>query len=67
MTPCFDCGSSDRAYGIKIIPYNQGFIKYIPQFKESCKGCSRYIRFAPQTPELIGKFNELLKGVIIND
>lgn len=62
MTPCFNCESTDRAYAIKIIPYNQEFIKYIPQIKESCGNCGRYIRFAPQTPELIGKFNEFLKG-----
>lgn len=60
---CFDCGGTSRIFTLKIIPYGRFSIKYIPQIKESCGNCGRYVRFAPQTPELIGKFNELLKEV----
>ena len=67
--PCPECISEDRIFTLKIIPANRTdpyWPKYIPQIKESCGNCGRYIRFATQTPELIGKFNQVLLKVKIS-
>ena len=61
--PCPNCAYEDRIFTLKLISYNQGYIKYIPQIKESCGSCKRYIRFAPQTSELMDKFNRLLEEI----
>lgn len=66
MNSCPECGSINRISTIKLIPTNRqdfAFPKFIPQIKESCGNCSRYLKFATQTPELIAKFNRELEGI----
>lgn len=69
ITPCIDCDSIKRILIIKLIPTSRQdftYPKFIPQIKECCDGCKRYIRFAPQTPELIAQLNQKLEEVVIN-
>lgn len=57
---CSRCGGILRRFRIKLIPTNNPnphWPKYVPQIKEICVGCDQYVRFAPQTPELIEAFN----------
>lgn len=64
--PCPECTSEKRVFSLKIIPTNRDdsfWPKYIPQIRESCGDCGRYIKFASQTIELIDKLNKLLEGV----
>lgn len=59
-TSCVNCGGILRRFRIKLIatsnPHSY-WPKYVPQIKEICVGCDQYVRFAPQTPELIETFN----------
>jgi len=60
------CEHFKKKYTIKLILTNRQdiyFPKYIPQIKETCFDCGKYIRFAPQTPELIEEINTKLKGI----
>jgi len=64
---CKNCGGTNRIFSLKLIPTNRQdfhFPKYVPQIKESCFNCGQYIRFAPQTEELMKKINESIKGLI---
>lgn len=63
-TLCSDCESSKKAYTLKLIPSGKLFPypKFIPQIKESCFDCGRFIKFAKQTKELIDEINELLES-----
>lgn len=66
--PCYYCSSTERILTFKLIPTNRedfAFPKYVPQIKEVCAYCKRYIRFAPQTSQLIDRFNQKLQEVII--
>ena len=66
MNPCPECGSINRIATIKLIPTNRqdfAYPKFIPQIKESCGNCGRYIKFAIQTSELIDSFNQKLEGI----
>ena len=64
-TPCPDCKETTRTYTVKLIFTNRlndrFYPKYIPQIKELCANCERYIRFAPQTPELMDSINAMLE------
>ena len=65
-TPCSDCGSTDRTYTLQINIFMQSFNGiekevHAPQVKETCTKCNRYIRFTPQTKELMDQFNAILK------
>jgi len=65
---CPDCNETNRTYTFKLIPTNRKndyYPRFIPQIKENCFNCSRYIKFAKQTPELIETINRKLEGVII--
>lgn len=58
--PCARCGGILRRFRPKFIPTSNPhpyWPKYIPQIKEICAVCDQYVRFAPQTQELIEKFN----------
>lgn len=61
---CPQCNSKERIFSLKIIPTNRTdpfWPKYIPQIKEICCNCGSYIRFVPQTQELIENLNSILK------
>jgi len=62
---CHSCKSKEQIYILKLISSGRPspYPIYIPQIKELCKDCRRYIRFAPQTPELISRFNSRLEEV----
>lgn len=63
---CPECTSDQKIFTLKLIPTNKAnpyWPKYIPQIKEICGDCGRYIRFAPQTTELIDKFNKALQEI----
>lgn len=64
------CAHKNQIYTLKIIPTNRPensrYPKFIPQIKQSCQNCSKYLKFAPQTPALINKFNKKLQEVVIN-
>ncbi len=64
------CTHEKSIYTLKIIPTNRSedpwYPKFIPQFKQSCGGCGKYLKFAVQTSELIDKFNQKLQEVVIN-
>lgn len=67
MNPCPTCGSLKRGFNLKIIPTGKPlpYPKYIPQIKENCLDCMKYIRFSPQTPELVAAFNKKFEGVVL--
>jgi hypothetical protein len=44
-------------YTVKLILCHYPNIKYIPQIREECGSCGKYIKFAVQTPELIEVIN----------
>lgn len=59
--PCTRCGGILRRFRIKLIQTNNPYPhwpKYVPQIKEVCVGCDQYVRFPPQTQELIDAFNK---------
>ncbi len=60
---CSSCGSKERIYTLKLISSGRSFPypMYIPQIKELCQKCNRYIRFVPQSPELVNRFNNRLE------
>lgn len=60
---CTHCRSKERTYILKLISSGRPFPypSFIPQIKELCKDCHRYIRFAPQTSELVSHFNNRLE------
>lgn len=66
---CPKCAGVDRVYIVKLVPTNRPDLphhpKFIPQVKESCESCKKFIKFAFQTPELINKLNRILKEVPI--
>ena len=69
---CPKCKGILRIFEIKLITTNNQtphWPKYVPQIKEVCANCGRYIRFATQTPELIAAFNKYFKenNVEINE
>lgn len=68
-TPCFQCGSTKRGYNLRVVPTNRPdlplFPKYNVMIKENCLKCSKYIRFSPQTPELVELINKRLEGLVI--
>lgn len=60
-TSCARCGGILRRFRIRLIQTNNThpyWPKYVPQIKEICVGCDQYVRFAPQTLELIEVFNK---------
>lgn len=66
---CNNCYSTKRLLTLQLIPTNRKnftYPKYIPQIKETCANCACYIRFAPQTPELIAQLNQKLQEAAIN-
>ncbi len=69
MNPCPDCQSNDRLYTVKLVATNRPdlthYPKLIPQIKESCEKCKRFIKFALQGSELINKLNRILQEVNI--
>ncbi len=64
---CFDCGSKDFLYSLKIISSGREFPypKYLPQIKQVCADCDKFKRFARQDVALINKFNQKLKEIQI--
>ncbi len=64
------CTHESQICTLKIIPTNRSedprYPKFIPQIKQSCQGCGKYLKFATQTPALINKFNQKLQEVVIN-
>lgn len=63
------CFHNKSAYTLKIIPTNRPndpyFPKFIPQIKQSCSDCGKYLKFATQSPELINRVNKILREVPI--
>ena len=62
---CPKCGKSGTVITCENIFYNGTYVKYVPQFRESCASCGKFKHFIRQTPELIEKFNLALKEVKI--
>jgi len=63
---CFDCNSAEFHILPKIIPSGKPFPypKYIPQLKEVCANCGRWLRFAPQDEKTINALNERLESLL---
>lgn len=60
---CPDCQSKNFTVRTKLIPFNRtqhvyADPKFIPQIKQECADCGRYIKFMKQTPELIERINK---------
>ncbi len=68
---CLHCKSPKRKYRVQLIPTNKPqltyFPKYLPQIKESCGECGKFIKFSTQTPEIIKLINDQLKDFEITD
>ena len=64
---CPDCKGDQTEVMLQLIPSGKSgyFPKFIPQIKETCAGCKRYRRFAPQTDILIQTFNDQLRNLFI--
>ncbi len=62
-TVCFNCESKSLVFSLKIIPTSKPFPfpKFAPQFTVHCGGCNRWLKFSPQTNELITKINQKLE------
>lgn len=61
------CAHEIQIQTIKIIPTNRPedpwYPKFIPQIKQSCGDCGKYLKFAVQTPDLIDRFNKILEEI----
>ena len=61
------CTHEKSIFTLKIIPTNRledpWYPKFVPQIKQSCRDCGKYLKFAPQSSELIAKFNQELEGI----
>ncbi len=65
---CTNCKETSRKYTMKLIFTNRQdltYPKFIPQIKELCANCGRYIKFAKQTEKLIDNFNRELEKITI--
>lgn len=62
---CRSCGLEKHKYTLKLIFSNRAtpYPKVIPQIKCVCDSCQEFIGFAPQTPELISRFNSKLEEI----
>lgn len=63
---CPYCNSMCFGYRLKIIRTGRAdpfWPKYIPQIKEICEDCGKFIKFAKQEPELIDRINDQLKEI----
>ncbi len=64
------CTHEKSILTLKIIPTNRAddpwYPRFIPQIKQSCCNCGKYLKFVAQSPELIAKFNQKLQEVAIN-
>lgn len=67
INPCLSCQSEMRIQTFKLISSGRRppYPKYVPMIKETCATCGRYIRFVPQTDELINKINEKTQDIKI--
>lgn len=68
--PCPKCGSLSKKYTLKLTPTGRSdrfFPKWNLHLKELCFECEEYIRFAPQTEELIEKLNQKLLELEVVD
>ena len=63
---CYDCKSTEFYILPKMIPSGKPFPypKYIPQLKEVCANCGRWLRFAPQDEKTINALNEWLESLL---
>lgn len=60
-----NCIHQETKITVRLIDLNRGelYPKYIPQVKESCAICGKYIAFLKQTPELIAAINQQLETI----
>lgn len=63
-TPCKNCGSNDKKFLMKILAYEKHdrdgrpYRITVPQVREECGKCGAFVKFAPQTDELLSEFNQ---------
>ena len=65
---CFNCNSKKVEYTVKLISTNRDDIyypKFIPQVKQVCGECGKYIKFAKQTEDLIHDLNQEIERIVI--
>jgi hypothetical protein len=62
---CAACGCAETTLRLRLIRSGRGvpYPKYLPQIKECCAVCGAYVRFAPQTDELVARINARLEAV----
>lgn len=68
VIPCLNCGSYMRKFSLKLIPTNRPdlphFPKFIPQVRESCFDCLKFIKFSTQSSQLVEMLNKKLEGIV---
>ena len=62
-TVCLNCESKSLVFSLKIIPTSKPFPfpRFSPQVTAKCGGCNKWLKFWPQTEELIVKINQKLE------
>lgn len=67
MKKCTECNNYKTEFLLQIISTGKkgNFPLWVPQIKERCAICYKYIRFAPQSSILIKRFNNSLLAVTL--